>query len=310
MRRTTRTAAVLALGFVALGAGDAAAAWNNVFQTTCCGGRSSSSSYFAPAPAACPPTVSYVQRSYYQPVTSYKTESYYEPVTTYQTSNYWEPVTRYRYTSYYDPCTGCAQNVATPYTSYYMRSKCNAVQSYVQRCRMVPVTEYRKSYYMEPVVTYSAPACCDSAPPIGSPPAGISESAGPGGAGLSETNEPPVKRIPRTNIPESFSRPGSAPAAKPIRADRIAGLTEGGRLQGQVVRDDRISPRANATLLFVGDGKGQEVSAKTDPAGRFAVALPAGEWTLFVPGPEGKPVFHSQVLVRHADDRLVTVVSR
>src|SRR6478735_6314463 len=92
MRRTTRMAVVLALGWMAYGASDASAAWDNVFQTTCCGGNSTRSSYFAPSPApACCPSVSYVQRCYYQPVTTYKTESYYEPVTSYRTSYYWQP---------------------------------------------------------------------------------------------------------------------------------------------------------------------------------------------------------------------------
>src|SRR5262245_19046407 len=130
MRCTTRMAVVFARVCLAVGATDASAAWDNVFQTSsCC--RSTRSAYFAP-PAACCPTISYVQRCYYQPVTTYKTETYYEPVTTYRTSYYWEPVTRYRYTSYYDPCTGCCQTVATPCTSYYLRSKCNAVCSYVR----------------------------------------------------------------------------------------------------------------------------------------------------------------------------------
>src|SRR5688572_9143050 len=157
MRRTTRTAVVLALGCLAGGAADASAAWNNVFQTTACCGESTRSSFFAPAPAPCCPTVTYVQRCYYQPVTTYKTETYYEPVTTYRTSYYWEPVTRYRYTSYYDPCTGCCRQVCTPCTSYCMRTRCNAVCSYVQRCRMVPCTEMRQSFYLEPVLTCPDP---------------------------------------------------------------------------------------------------------------------------------------------------------
>ena len=140
-----------------------------------------------PGPEPCCPSISYVQRCYYQPVTTYKTETYYEPVTTYRTSHYWEPVTRYRYTSYYDPCTGCCQQVATPCTSYYLRTKCNACQSYVQRCRMVPCTEMRKSYYLEPVVTYSDPCGnpCNSCGPA----AGVAESSTrvPPGAGIGES---------------------------------------------------------------------------------------------------------------------------
>jgi hypothetical protein len=318
MRCTTRTAVVFALGWLAVGAADASAGWDNVFQTSsCC--RSNRSAYFAPPPPACCPSVSYVQRCYYQPVTTYKTETYYEPVTTYRTSYFWEPVTRYRYTSYYDPCTGCCQTVATPCTSYYLRSKCNAVCSYVQRCRMVPCTEMRKSFYLEPVVTYSDP-CCNPCPPGGAgvaesvpsrlpPAAGIQEGPNGGvrpGAGVDESSEPP--RIPRTNI--DMGRPKATPTpVKPIRADRFASRTNEGRLRGQVVYDDRITPRANATLRFVGE-KDEEVTAKADLTGRFAVELPTGEWMLYVPGKDGKPVFHSQLVVRESDNRLVTVVSR
>jgi hypothetical protein len=322
MRCITRTAVVLALGWVAVGAADASAAWNNVFQTSSCCQQSASAYFAPPPPPACCPRVSYVQRCYYQPVTTYKTETYYEPVTTYRTSYYWEPVTRYRYTSYYDPCTGCCQQVCTPCTSYYMRSKCNAVCSYVQRCRMVPCTEMRRSFYLEPVVTYSDPCAnpCQGAAgvaesngihtPGGSAPAVIPPGAGIGessdrGAGVGESTEPP--RIPRINI--DSSRPKTAAPVKPIRFDRVASRTNSGRLQGQVVRDDRITPRANATLRFVGE-KDEEVTAKADRTGRFDVDLPAGEWTLYVPGADGKPTFHSTLLVRGSDDRRVTVVSR
>ena len=318
MRCPLRTAVVLALGWVAVGAADAKAAWNNVFQTTC-GGSSARSSFFAPCPPPpCCPSVSYVQRSYYCPVTTYKTETYYEPVTTYKTSYYYEPVTRYRYTSYYDPCTGCCHRVCVPCTTYCLKTRCNAVCSYVQRCRMVPVTEMRQSFYLEPVVTYSDP-CGNPCPPNGVagvapagppvptiPPAGIGESNGRGpGAGIGESTEPP--RLPRISI--DSSRPRTTPPAKPLRMDRVASRTDGGRLQGLVVRDDRITPRPNATLRFVGE-KDDHVVARADPAGRFAVDLPSGEWTLYVPGADGKPVYHSTLVVRDSDDRRVTVVSR
>jgi hypothetical protein len=138
------------------------------------------------------------------------------------------------------------------------------------------------------------------------PPAGIGESSERGpGAGIGESTEPP--RLPRINL--DSSRPKNTAPARPLRSDRVASRTHGGRLQGQVVHDDRITPRANATLRFVGD-KDEHVLAKADLTGRFAVELPAGEWTLYVPGTDGKPVFHSSVVVRDSDDRRVTVVSR
>jgi hypothetical protein len=315
MQCTTRTAIALALGWVAVGAADASAAWNNVFQATC-GGRSSRSYYFAPPPAPCCPSVSYVQRCYYQPVTTYKTESYFEPITTYRTSYYWEPVTSYRYTSYYDPCTGCCQRVATPCTSYYLRSRCNAVQSYVQRCRMVPVTEMRKSYYLEPVVTHCPDPCANPCPPASAgivespgtiPPARIGEGNGRPGAGINESSEPP--RIKRQDIQESSPRKVGPVPVRPLRADRVASLLGTGRLQGHVVFDDRFTPRPNTTLRFIND-EDEVVIAKADQTGRFAVELEAGEWTLYVPGTAGKPEYHSTVRVRKSDDRKVTVVSR
>lgn len=309
MKRPIIMAALLALGIAFGGASEAKAAWNNVFQTTCCGGDSSRSSFFAPQAPACAPQVSYVQRCYYQPVTSYKTETYYDPVTTYRTSYYWEPCTRMKYTSYYDPCTGCTQNVATPVTTYSLKSKCNAVQSYVQRCRMVPVTEYRRSYYMEPVITQAAPSCDNCSSPgcpggnCGVPNAGVTESNN--GVRPTETGEPP-RRIPPAGIPESNPKPT---ISQKIRADRIASFNNGGRLQGSLVSDDRITPRPNTSLVFA-TAEGKEVVTKTDFNGRFMVELPAGDYTLKTSGQDGKPVFHSVVSVKNADNRVVTVVSR
>src|SRR5262249_48888425 len=114
-------------------------------------------------------------------------------------------------------------------------------------------------------------------------------------------HEPP--RIPPTPI-EPRSRKVTPVPTQTFRADRVASRTNIGRLQGQVVRDDRITPQANATIRFVGD-KDEEVVAKADLTGRFAVEL-----TPYVPGADGKSTFHSTVLVRHSDDRRVTVVSR
>jgi hypothetical protein len=318
MRYTTRVAFALALGWVAVGAADASAAWNNVFQATC--NTSSSSSFFAPQPQCVCARISYVQRCFYQPVTTYKQETYFEPITTYRTSYFWAPVTTYRYTSFYDPCTGCCQQVATPCTSYCLRSQCNACQSYVQRCRMVPCTEMRKSFYLEPVVTWHDPcgnpvpapgaagAGVGESPPPNIPPARIGESRPPT-AGINETTEPP--RIKSPGIQESAPRQTipAAPSSTPLRADRVASRSSGGKLQGSVVRDDRITPRANATLRFVNDND-EEVIAKSDATGRFAVNLPAGEWTLYTPGKDGQSTFHSTVYVKPTDDRRVTVVSR
>jgi hypothetical protein len=308
--------AMLAAGWLLGGVGSASAAWDNVFQTCCHGCRSQSSSYFAP-PAACCPTISYVQRCYYQPITCYRQETYCEPVTTYRTSYHWEPVTTYRYTSYYDPCTGCCQQVCTPCTSYRLRSQCNAVQSYVQRCRMVPYTSYRQSFYMEPVVTCAQPACppdpCAAAGAAPSAPGavpGISESPG-GPPRMPSISEGPNRTLPPQNIPETGLK--RAPASPPpIRFDRTTSLrVAASSLQGMVVREDRITPRGGTQLLFVSmEKQGPQQKVATDAAGWFDVSLPAGEWLLYVAGADGKPEYHSKLTVRASDERVVTVVSR
>ncbi|MEZ6139355.1 MAG: hypothetical protein R3B84_02180 [Zavarzinella sp.] len=306
MRRTTGMAFVLALGWVTAGASDARAGWHQAFQTSCCGGESSTSTYFAPTP---PPTrcakIEYVQRCYYQPVTTYKMETYQEPVTSYRRSFYWEPVTSYRYSSYYDPCTGCCQRVAKPVTSYRLRSQCNAVQSYVQRCRMVPVTEMRKSYYVEPVVTYSDPCnnCnpCDT--PSAGPTPGVREENTNPGTGGNQSAEPP--RIDPQGI--RYRKP--LPAAPKV--ERLASLKQAGKLEGTVVFDDRITPRAKTVLRFVNAERPTEVVVtNTDHAGTFDVELPPGQWQLYLPTENGKPAYHSKLAVQAGDERLVKLVSR
>ena len=259
MRRTTRTAVVLALGWLAVGAG------RRVRRLEQCVPDDlprpvEPVGLLCPRPAAvCCPQVTYVQRCYYQPVTTYKTETYYEPVTTYRTSYYWEPVTRYRYTSYYDPCTGCCHQVCTPCTSYSLRSRCNAVCSYVQRCRMVPCTEMRRSFYLEPVVTYSRPVCqpvpaggppaaADNGRPPDVPPAGIGEPSdrgpGPGSANRPSRRRPASRRHESIRLAEVHPGPEPAVPGRPgCQPDQYAA-----GFRGHVVRDDRITPRANASL--------------------------------------------------------------
>jgi hypothetical protein len=316
------------------------AAWNNVFQVCCNSCRSSTSTYYTPpvvaysapvvaysAPACCPQTT-YQQRCCYEPVTTYQTTTYYEPVTSYRTSYYYEPVTTYRYTSYYDPCTGCCQQVATPCTSFRLRSQCNAVVSYVQRTALKPVTTYRQSCYLQPVTSCAAPPACPTctppavaAAPATVPPPAAAESTSPPPA-ATENRQPPAavgeERIPPTN---GLSRPGSAqqqrltpvPASpvRPVRVDRIASNPGAARIQGQLVRDDRVTPRAGGQLVFVSGGERPiQQNVSVDSTGFFAVSLPAGEWHLYERSTEGKAVYHSALQVRNHEDRQVMVVSR
>jgi hypothetical protein len=310
--------AVLTVGWLSAGAKNASAAWNNVFQTCCNSCQQRSSYYYAPAPSACCPTISYQQRCCYQSYTAYRQETVMEPVTTYRTSYYWAPVTSYRYTSYYDPCSCSCKQVCTPYTSYQLRSQCNAVQSYVQRCQMVPYTAYRQSCYLEPVVTYSAPACptCPTSAPIAANP-GVSEGVGsplpqgdPDRRPLPGVSEGTDKNLPKQDLPNGRNRVAPQGTGAPIRMDRIASNSNG-QLRGTIVAEDRITPRAGTRLYFAASERTKpQFSTQADPAGRFTVELPAGEWAMYMTGSDGKPVFHSQISVKNSDQRLVTVVSR
>lgn len=213
MRRTM--IGLSALGFWALTALPAPAAWNNVFQPTLFHRDRQPvavSQYYVPPTVAaaspcqscqpaCPQTscsTSYVQRCFYQPVTTYTTQTYYEPVTTYRTSYYYEPVTSYRYSCYYDPCTCSYQQVATPCTSYQLRAQSCPVQSWVQRCCQVPVTSYQKSCYWQPQTT-----CCTTTP----------------GAPIPAAAQPPavIQQQPVTQPPAVIQQPPvGAPTAPSI----------------------------------------------------------------------------------------------
>lgn len=180
--RCAGLAFALALVGVLVTTNPAGAAWDNVFQV-CCNDCKPRVAYSNPCPPPCPPQpcpqpemrISYVQRTYYQPVTEYVRKTFYEPVTKKVTSYYYEPVTEYKYTTYYDPCTGCPQKVCTPCTSYRLRSQCNSVTSYVERCAMVPVTTLKPVCYQQPVVSYYYPPQSSGTsfyplPPLNNPP--------------------------------------------------------------------------------------------------------------------------------------------
>jgi len=320
------------VGWLGVGTSNASAAWNNVFQVCCHNCRSQqSSSFFAPSPGCCP-TVRYVQRCFYQPVTSYKMETRVEAVTSYRTSYYMEPCTSYRYVSYYDPCTCQCKQACQAVTSYRVRSQCNPVVSYVQRCAMVPVTTMRQSFYMEPVIEQNCPPACPTAcptacpapcqdgsgasnglPPQTSAPPELSETPGRADPALSEGNG----LIPPPNLPgggasrQRLAPPPPAPAPTG-RMDRTASLRVAPpKLQGQVVHDDRFTPRAAARVVFVNASQSTaRETANTDALGRFAVNLPQGDYWMYVAGGADKPTYHSTIRMAAGNDRTVTVVSR
>ncbi len=297
----------------------AAAAWDNVFQVCCNDCNKPRASYYAPAPCPqpCPQPVaqiSYVQRSYYQPVTEYVRKSYYEPVTKKVTSYYYEPVTEYKYSTYYDPCTGCPQKVCTPTTAYKLRSQCNSVTSYVERCAMVPVTTLKQVNYQQPVVSYYYPPTPTGASFYPLPPTGA-----PTGPMVEQFRENPPSVLPKTGsdniIPQDVPvQPGTSnpkPSNAKLRPEKTVSRSSVVSVRGEVVLNDQITPRAGAKVVFMNADKPEQKEYATANAfGEFDVRLPAGNWYMYVGGDTGKATYHKQISLGDRDTVDYKVVSR
>jgi hypothetical protein len=318
MNFTRHTALALAIA-LAGATGSATAAWDNVFQVCCndCN-RPRTTTYYAPTPCPqpCPQPemrISYVQRTYYQPVTEYVRKSEYVPVTKNVTSYYYEPVTEYKYSTYYDPCTGCPQRVATPTTSYRLRSQCNSVTSYVERCAMVPVTSLRPVNYQQPVVSYYYPPQPTGTsyyplPPVsGAAPAVTETREGVPGtmppAGSSDT----TPMIPPPNVPtQSYPKPGAAK----LRPEKTVSRSSVVSVRGEVVQNDQVTPRGGAKLVFLSADKPElREYATANEFGEFDLRLPAGTWFMYV-GEKGNATYHKKITVGDRDAVDYKVVSR
>lgn len=305
LRRFT-LAALSAVGVTA-GADSAFAGWNNVAQLTCgdCRPRTS----FRVADDCCEkPEVrrSYVQRTYYQPVTEWKCEKYLEPVEVKVRSSFYEPVTTYSYSSYYDPCSGECQRIATPQTSYRLRTQCNTALKYVERTRMVPVETLKPVTVMQPVVSYYYPP----------------RRVNSGGRLIdpSELHDAP-RPAPQTDIERTGgeqlipnpSVPSTPPKAMPggTSRARTASLAKAAAIRGEVVENDRKTPRANTKVIFLNavDGTTRQ-ETQTNEFGEFSANLPAGEWHLYLGTGTGKAGFHSTLKMEGGQTRDVTVASR
>ncbi len=316
--RSAGLALIVALGGVAGTPTRADAAWDNVFQVCCHDCNKPRTSFFAPAPCPPPPCpqpvaqISYVQRSYYQPVTEYVRKSYYEPVTKKVTSYFYEPVTEYKYSTYYDPCTGCPQKVCTPTTSYKLRSQCNSVTSYVERCAMVPVTTLKQVNYQQPVVSYYYPPTPTGASYFPPPPMNS------GGPSVEQIRENPPNVLPKAGSdmivpqelpvqPGAFPKPGTAK----IRPEKTVSRSSVVSVRGEVVLNDQITPRAGAKVVFLNaDRPEQKEYATANAFGEFDVRLAAGTWYMYVGGETGKATYHKQISLGDRDTVDYKVVSR
>ncbi|MFM8273431.1 MAG: hypothetical protein ACKODX_14045 [Gemmata sp.] len=310
-------ALALAAGVLATPA-PATAAWDNVFQVCCNDCNKPRASYYAPPPCPqpCPQPemrISYVQRSYYQPVTEYVRKSYYEPVTKKVTSYYYEPVTEYKYSTYYDPCTGCPQKVCTPTTSYRLRSQCNSVTSYVERCAMVPVTTLRQVNYQQPVVSYYYPPAPSASGFFPLPPA-----AAPGGPTVEQLRENPPSVQPKAGsdniVPQQLPTDGTSyprPSNAKARPEKTVSRSTVVSVRGEVVLNDQITPRAGAKVVFMNADKPEQKEYATANAfGEFDLRLPAGNWYMYVGGEGGKATYHKQIALGDRDTVDYKVVSR
>ena len=295
-------ALALTLGGLLGTAAPAQAAWNNVFQVCCNDCNKPRVSYSAPCPTPCPQPemrISYVQRSYYQPVTEYVRKSYYEPVTKNVTTYYHEPVTSYKYSTYYDPCTGCPQQVCTPVTSYRLRSKCNSVTTMVERCAMVPVTSLRPVTVRQPVVSYyypPEPAC----PPVAGAPAFIP----PAGASIEEQrgSQPGVIQEGGNIDPQKLpTQPNGLPKVMPgtgvrARPDKVASRNSTVGVRGEVVKRDQITPVGGTKLVFVNADNFEKREYTTANAfGEFDIRLAAGDWHVYVGDVSGQANYFKQI---------------
>jgi hypothetical protein len=339
-----------ALVALAFGAGNARAAWDNVFQTCCWGcNKPATSHYYAAASPCCPQpcqpqcTTRYVQRCYYQPVTTYKTETYCEPVTTYRTSYYYEPVTTMRCSTYYDPCTGCPHQCCTPCTSYRLRSQCCPVTSYIQRTCCKPVTCYQLAYYWEPQTTCcqttvgapifpgcanggtAAPSVTDgfvaphTAGPTGGPTAG--DTGGASVPSSSDSRKFPESPVMPPASPNSFRPPQlgapvgvppETPPAQPRAAVRLEKIASLPKtnVEGEVRGTDR-QPQKSARVLFVSiDRERTQEEVGTDVSGAFRVSLASGQWLVYTYGADGRPVFQRKVDVRDDESSRLTLDNR
>lgn len=316
----------LAAGGLLGSAAPAAAAWDNVFQVCCNDCNKPRVSYAVPCPQPCPQPevrISYVQRSYYQPVTEYVRKSYYEPVTTNYTSYYMEPVTEYRYTTYYDPCTGCPKRVCQPVTSYRMRSRCNSVTSYVERCAMVPVTSLRPVTVSQPVVSYyyPPPASASGFLPAPAPPYPPAIPPAVGAPSVDQIRTPPGvtestdNGIPQTQLPTapgaSYPRPMPPTANPRLRPEKTTSRGGTVTVRGEVVQPDQLTPRSGAKLVFVSaDSPEKREYATANQFGEFDLRLPAGNWYMYLGGDTGKATYHKQVSLGDKDTYDYKVVSR
>jgi hypothetical protein len=314
-----RTALLAVLG-LASSAAPSFAGWNNVFLTGCwsCPPRTAQR---PPAPAPRAEThVEYERTSYSVPVTVMKPEKYTEEVPVQVRSYYYEPVTTYRTSYTLDECGQCQQVQVPCRTSQVRREYTETVMKAVERVRMVPVQ-------MERIVTEERPKYTTTHyGPIKRTTTGL-QPVGPT-VDQYRDRDPLTPSVPGTippaNVPMRMPggdvskprqpAPASAPSQSAFRPNAMTtsfSKATGGTLTGEVVKNDKETPIANAKLVFV-NAKNLDAReyATADGYGQFDAKLPAGDWHLYLGHGDGKAVYHSKVSVTDGERTAVKVQDR
>ncbi len=311
-----RTALLAVLGLTAT-ATPSFAGWNNVFLTGCwdCRPRVAQRPPAAPAPRA-ETQVEYERTSYSVPVTVMRAEKYTEDVPVQVRSYYYEPVTTYRTSYSLDECGQCQQVQVPCRTSQVRRDYTETVMKAVERVRMVPVQMERIVIEERPkyTTTHYGPIrrTTTGLQPVGPTVDQYRDSGTPGTIPPANVPMPMPKRMPGDDV----SKPRQpAPAPSNFRPNAMTTslkhTVSGGTLTGDVVKNDKETPIANAKLVFVNakDLAAREY-ATADGYGQFDAKLPAGDWHLYVGHGDGKAVYHSKVNVTDGERTKVTVMDR
>lgn len=325
----TRRFALAALGLAA-SAAPSFAGWNHVAQPVCNDGPLRRA--FKPAADCCPDTppartstkVEYETRTYYEPVTVMKQERIQEPVEVKVKSYYWEPVQTYTQRSYYDPCSGECQQIAVPRTSYVRKEECRTETRYLEKVRMVPVQVEREVTETRPVYTYYGPTTRKYGPTTSGPSVDqyrgsprVEEGRGtytpipnpslPTGPGVGLPKTMPEKVIPKVETK-------APPATSDYRFNALStsnAKETGAKVFGEVVGEDKVSPLANAKLVFVNAGDLADKRYVTaDGFGGFDAKLPAGEWHVYAGPGTGTAGYVSKFKVKDGDKQELGVVAK
>jgi hypothetical protein len=285
------------------------------------------------------PVTTYRTTYYMEPVTTYKTSFYYEPVTSYRYSCYCDPCTGCC-KQIATPCTSYRlREQCCPVTSYLQRSCLQPVTTYQQMCYYVPETTCCTTTIGAPIMgtppgagsgsmggSFGGPSGGSS---TGEPPV-IGEGREPMNPNVNPNDR--ITPIPRPGVGDSrermdggggarFERPNpgfgtpypaqptqSPPPPARIRLDKTASLDDV-NVRGQLVSTGQ-QPQRNTRVLFVSqDQERLQMTATTDTSGKFDIQLASGNWLVYTPGADGRPVFNQKVYVEGTGPRSVLLVS-